>query len=60
MIATLTGRVQLIYSDRVVLDLGGVGYEVFLSTDGIAKLPEKGQQIFLFIHTLVREDALML
>ena len=60
MIATLTGRVQLIYSDRIVLDLGGVGYEVFLSTDGIAKLPEKGQQIFLFIHTLVREDALML
>ena len=60
MIATLTGRVQLIYSDRVILDLGGVGYEVFLSTDALSRLPEKDQQVFLYIYTLVREDALIL
>ena len=46
--------------DRAVIDVGGVGYEVFLSTDGVSRLPEKNSQIFLHIHTHVREDAIVL
>lgn len=46
--------------DRAVIDVGGVGYEVFLSTDGVARLPEKNGQVFLHIHTHVREDAIIL
>lgn len=38
----------------------GVGYEVFLSGDGLARLPEKGEELFLHIHTNVREDAIVL
>ncbi len=60
MIATLTGTVQIIGTDRVVIAAGGVGYEVFLSTEAVARLPEKDTLIFLYIYTLVREDALML
>ena len=60
MIATLTGKVQSIHSDRAIIDIGGLGYEVFLSTDGIARLPERGALTFLYIHTYVREDALVL
>lgn len=60
MIATLSGRVQAIYSDRVVVETGGVGYEVYLSSDGVARLPEKGADLFLHIHTHVREDAFIL
>lgn len=60
MIATLTGRVLLKYSDRAVIDVGGVGYEVILATDGVARLPEKGGEVFLHIHTSVREDAITL
>lgn len=60
MIATLTGKVLLKYSDRAVVDVGGVGYEVILSTDGVAGLPEKGGEVFLHIHTNVREDAITL
>lgn len=60
MIATLTGKLQSVHSDRAVIDLGGVGYEVFLSTDGISRLPERGEPTFLHIHTYVREDALVL
>jgi Holliday junction DNA helicase RuvA len=44
----------------VVIDVAGVGYEVFLSSDGISRLPDKNQEIFLHIHTHVREDALLL
>jgi len=60
MIASLRGVVQLKLTDRVVLDVNGVGYEVFLSTDGVARLVDEGQEAFLHIHTNVREDALTL
>ncbi|MBU1137787.1 MAG: Holliday junction branch migration protein RuvA [Proteobacteria bacterium] len=60
MIASLTGTVQYIGSDRVVIDVAGVGYEVFLSRDGLSRLPEKREEIFLHIHTNVREDAIVL
>ena len=60
MIASLAGRVQHIATGRAVIEVAGVGYEVFLSTDGLARLPEKGGEVFLHIHTHVREDALVL
>jgi Holliday junction DNA helicase RuvA len=60
MIASLTGKIQALGADRVVLDVGGVGYEVFLAADAIARLPGRGQTVFLHIHTHVREDAIVL
>lgn len=60
MIATLTGRVLIKGLDRAVVDVGGVGYEVIVSTDNAARLPETGEEIFLYIHTNVREDAITL
>ncbi len=60
MIASLTGKVQYIASDRCVVDVSGVGYEVFLSSEGVAGLPERGNAVFLHIHTNVREDAIVL
>jgi holliday junction DNA helicase RuvA len=60
MIATLSGKVLIKGTDRAVIDVAGVGYEVFLSSDGISRLPEKNEETFLHIHTHVREDALLL
>jgi Holliday junction DNA helicase RuvA len=60
MIATLTGKVFSKGFDRVVVDVAGVGYEVILSTDSIARMPEKGEDAFFYIHTNVREDAITL
>lgn len=60
MIATLTGRVFSKGFDRAVVDVGGVGYEVVLSTDSVARMPEKGEDAFFYIHTNVREDAITL
>jgi len=56
----LKGNVLLTSPDRAVIDVGGVGYEVFLSADGVARLPEKDGPVFLHIHTHVREDAIIL
>ncbi len=60
MIASVTGKIQYIASDRCVVDVHGIGYEVFLSSEGVARLPEKGEVVFLHIHTNVREDAIVL
>ena len=60
MIAALNGKVLAKGEDRAVVDVGGVGYEVILASDAVARLPEKGREIFLHIHTSVREDAITL
>lgn len=60
MIATLTGKVFSKGFDRAVVDVAGVGYEVLVSTDCIARMPEKGEEAFFYIHTNVREDAITL
>ncbi len=60
MIATLAGKLLLKNTDRAVVDVGGVGYEVFFSHDGVAWLPDIGDEVFLHIHTNVREDAITL
>jgi Holliday junction DNA helicase RuvA len=60
MIATLSGQLLLKYLDRAVVEVGGVGYEVFLSTDSLSRLGDLDSNIFLFIHTNVREDAIVL
>lgn len=60
MIATLSGTVLYKTIDRAVIDVGGVGYEAIVTTDAIARMPAKGESVFLFIHTNVREDAITL
>jgi len=60
MIASLTGKILIKSSDRTVVDVAGVGYEVFLSHAGVARLPDVGDDVFLHIHTNVREDAITL
>ena len=60
MIAALSGKILAKGSDRVVIDVAGVGYEVFLTTDAISRLPDRGAEAFLHVHTHVREDAIVL
>ncbi|MGW8195329.1 MAG: Holliday junction branch migration protein RuvA [Desulforhopalus sp.] len=60
MIATLNGKILLKALDRVVVDVNGVGYEVIVSTDSLARIAEIGEEVFFYIHTSVREDAITL
>jgi len=60
MIATLTGKVLLKGLDRAVIDVAGVGYEVFVTTDTLTRLPDSSEDAFLHIYTQVREDAIVL
>jgi Holliday junction DNA helicase RuvA len=63
MIAALSGKVLSKALDRVVIDVSGVGYEVFLTTDALARLPgrnEADDDVFVHVYTQVREDAIVL
>lgn len=62
MIGRLTGAIAPGEADgSVIVDVQGVGYEVFLPPGGVARLgSEPSQPVSLFIHTHVREDALTL
>ncbi len=60
MIASLSGLLQLKTPSVLVLDVGGVGYEVHISLRTFDTLPEVGESCFLLIQTVVREDAILL
>lgn len=60
MIAHINGTVDDIYEDRVVIDVNGVGYNIFVSTNTLSMLPPVGNTVKLYTHTVVREDAFIL
>ena len=60
MIRALRGAVLEYAEGQVILDVGGVGYQVFIPSSAVASLPAAGGEISLFIHTHVREDAIHL
>ena len=59
MIACLRGRLIEVLPDGAVIDVGGVGYRVFLTPKALASLP-RGGEVLVHTVTYVREDALAL
>lgn len=60
MIARLTGRVAEKLPDRVVLDVNGVGYEVWAPGSTLSRVGPVGSALILHTVTHVREDVLQL
>ncbi|WP_419903877.1 Holliday junction branch migration protein RuvA [Kiloniella sp.] len=60
MIGKLTGKVDSIGDDWVMLDVGGVGYVAFCSSRTLSILPGEGEVTSLLIETHVREDHIHL
>ena len=60
MIAQLQGLLSDKGLDSVVLDVGGVGFHVFVSLTTLQALPPAGNAARLYTYLLVREDALNL
>ena len=57
MIGFLRGKLQAKYAAEVLLDVGGVGYEVHLPMSTYCELPAVGSELGLYTHLVVREDA---
>ena len=60
MIAHLRGRILDKHPNRLIVDVGGVGYDVAVPLSTFYGLGEIGADLSLRIHTHVREDALAL
>ncbi len=61
MIAQLTGTLLEVLPSRVVLDVGGVGFEMGVSSTTASSLPQVGEAgVTLLTRLVVREDAMEL
>ncbi len=60
MIGSLRGRLTLRQAPSVIIECHGVGYEVETPMSTFLELPPTGDELFLFTHMVVREDAQML
>ena len=57
MIGRLTGKIIYKKPPELLLDVHGVGYEILASMNAFYHFPEVGQEVTLFTHLIVREDA---
>ena len=60
MIAHLRGTLLEKHPNQVIIECGGVGYDVTIPVTTFSKLPNQGDEVKLRIHTQVREDAISL
>jgi Holliday junction DNA helicase RuvA len=60
MIALLSGVVAVRRADHVVIDCGGVGYRLSVSSETLRQVPAVGHDALLHTHLVVRDDALAL
>jgi Holliday junction DNA helicase RuvA len=60
MIGKLTGKVDSVSEDHLILDVNGVGYLVFASAKTLAALPQPGGMMSVLCETHVREDHIHL
>jgi holliday junction DNA helicase RuvA len=59
MIANIHGKIIATGEDYLVIDVGGIGFRVFVTT-GLSKKVNHNEVILLFTHLIVREDLLSL
>ncbi|WP_416191616.1 Holliday junction branch migration protein RuvA [Neisseria sp. CCUG12390] len=60
MISRLTGKLIEKMPPQIVIDVGGVGYEVDVSMQTFYNLPALNETVQLYTHLVVREDAHLL
>jgi holliday junction DNA helicase RuvA len=60
MIAHIKGLLQKKSTNAIIIDNGGIGYEVITPLSTFYALPEEEQEVSLHIYTHVREDAFVL
>jgi Holliday junction DNA helicase RuvA len=58
MIGSIKGKIILKTEKFLIVETAGVGYKVSISPDTLSKAPKTSEEIFLFIHTHMREDSL--
>jgi Holliday junction DNA helicase RuvA len=60
MIATMAGTLRLRDAGRLIVEAGGIGYEIFIPLSTYYRIPATGTRVELEIRQVVREDAIAL
>jgi Holliday junction DNA helicase RuvA len=60
MIASLHGTLEALGNDWVIVNVGGVGFQVFVPTSTLTSLGSVGDTVHLYTHMLVRDDSISL
>ena len=60
MIVTLRGRITDIQDAYIILDVKGVGYGLNVTSSVLKNMPAVGQELLVYTHLQVREDAMVL
>ena len=56
MIAGLHGKLESVGSDWAIIDVGGIGFQVYMPTSTLSSLGAIGEEIKLYTHLHLRED----
>ena len=60
MIYFLKGAVAQVLDGSVIVDINGVGWQVFMAQSAIGKLPHNGEDVKLYTHLQLKEDGVSL
>jgi Holliday junction DNA helicase RuvA len=60
MIASLSGKLESLNSDAAIINVGGVGFKVYMPTSLLANIGRPGDEVKVYTHTHVREDNIAL
>lgn len=60
MISYIRGELVAVEKEKVIIDVGGVGYGIFVPESAMGLLPQMGNEVKLYTYLNVREDAMQL
>ena len=60
MISSLQGKVESLGSDWAVINVGGIGFQVYMPTTALSTLGTPGDEVKVYTHMYVREDNITL
>lgn len=60
MISYIRGELVAVEKEKVIIDVGGVGYGIFMPESAMGLLPQMGNEVKLYTYLNVREDVMQL
>lgn len=60
MISYIRGELTAVEKEKVIVDVGGIGYGIFMPEASVGLLPQMGNEVKLHTYLNVREDAMQL
>jgi Holliday junction DNA helicase RuvA len=57
MIASLHGKLESLGNDSAVVDVNGIGFQVYMPTSTLSSLGSPGEEVYLHTHLQLREDG---